>query len=55
MIFVLTIINNVNNICKNENHLSLLVITLYSLLGIYRVSQKNGNRTFACYGGFMKE
>ena len=31
MIFVLTIINNVNNICKNENHWSLL-ITRYSLL-----------------------
>ena len=25
MIFVLTIINNVNNICKNENHWSLLI------------------------------
>ena len=33
MIFVLRIINNVNNICKNENHWSLL-ITRYSLLGI---------------------
>ena len=31
MIFVLTIINNVNNICKNENHWSLL-ISRYSLL-----------------------
>ena len=29
MIFVLTIINNVNNICKNEKHWSLL-ITHYS-------------------------
>ena len=28
-----TIINNLNNICKNENHWSLL-ITRYSLLGI---------------------
>ena len=31
MVFVLTIINNVNNICKNENYWSLL-ITRYSLL-----------------------
>ena len=35
MIFVLTIINNVNNICKNENHWSLLIsVTHDSLLGI---------------------
>ena len=31
MIFVVTVINNVNNICKNENYRSLL-ITRYSLL-----------------------
>ena len=43
MIFVLTIINNVNNICKNENHWSLL-ITRYSLLiSRYSLLTRNTN------------
>ena len=42
MIFVLTIINNVNNIYKNENHWSLL-ITRYSLLITHYLEYKHPN------------